>query len=268
MAAMTPETAAKINTYICSQGIPRTAGEARSFLHHGLVVMGLRADRWGNYPLPADKAGDPRRIQFGDKVFRWQWRSASGWHNASSESLIEAALGLATKAAELTSDGFSCGKHGDCKIVSEIGAACSQGRVLAALKGKKAGREATAEKAGQRRKVESTTKNGPGFYVTNNYIGPSAERGRNRIADHDKPFRTVEQAIEFADRKFAELVGMKFTYLLPVVVIAASSRQVAEVPFMQDPGHAWVWWRDGKYIGPPVDPRQVRLPGLVAGSAR
>jgi len=88
--------------------------------------------------------------------------------------------------------------------------------------------------------------------VTNGYTGGSVLRGR--IADHPKPFATYEEAEEFAAGKYHRFtVEYSFHYLLPVVVILAESRGDAE----QNAGD--VLWIDGKYKGPPVDPRQMPL---------
>jgi len=93
---------------------------------------------------------------------------------------------------------------------------------------------------------------GPGFYVTNNYLGGGLLMSSNRIADHERPFTSLEEAVEFAsDRLRRFTVELNFRYLLPVVVIEAASRQAA----VANDGH--VWWVDGRLKGPPVDPRQA-----------
>jgi len=262
---MTPETAAKINTYVCADGAPKTSGQARSLLHHWLVVMGLRQDRYGNYPLEPGKDGTPRRIQFGDKVFRRQWRNETGWHNSSSQSLIEAAMEIATKAAKLTPNGFSCSKHEDCKVAPELGAVCSQERVIAMLEGKKEKRKETAAKGEVRRQAEDLEKNGPGFYVTTT----STTAGKRRLADQEKPYKTLEEAIERARSKRVEVAA--FQYLHPVLVISADSRAAAERANSAAEiaeGHVHLWWHHGRFIGPPADPRQLRFQGMVAGRTK
>jgi len=263
---MTPETAAKINTYVCAQGAPKTSGQARSLLHHWLVVMGLRQDRYGNYPLEPAKDGQRRRIQFGDKVFRRQWRDdQGGWHNSASQSLIEAAMEIATKAAKLTPNGFSCNKHEDCKVAPELGAVCSQERVIAMLEGKKEKRKETAAKSEVRRQAEDLEKNGPGFYVTTT----STTAGKRRLADQEKPYKTLEEAIERARSKRVEVAA--FQHLHPVLVISADSRAAAERANSAEEvaaGHVHLWWYHGRFIGPPADPRQLRFQGMVAGRTR
>jgi hypothetical protein len=104
-------------------------------------------------------------------------------------------------------------------------------------------------KAEAKRQERARTNDGPGFYVTNNYTGGVT---RSRVADHERPFETYEAAEEFAVRRLRHLtVEFDFQYLLPVVVIEAESRHAAE----QNDGH--VWWVDGKFRGPAVDPRQT-----------
>jgi hypothetical protein len=106
-------------------------------------------------------------------------------------------------------------------------------------------------KAETKRQERARTCDGPGFYVTNNYTGGVT---RSRVADHERPFATYEAAEEHAVRRLHHLtVEFSFHYLLPVVVIEAESRQAAE----QNVGH--VWWVDGKFRGPEIDPRQTRF---------
>lgn len=103
-------------------------------------------------------------------------------------------------------------------------------------------------KATAEREQYAQVANGPGFYVTNNYVGGVT---RSRIADHKSPFATYEEAETFALQRLRRFKEFDFQYLLPVLVIEAESRRAAE----QNVGH--VWWADGKFKGPPVDPRQT-----------
>jgi hypothetical protein len=104
-------------------------------------------------------------------------------------------------------------------------------------------------KAATEREQHAQVANGPGFYVTNNYVGGVT---RSRVADHERPFATYEEAENFAAKRLHRFTReFDFQYLLPVVVIEAESRRAAE----SGVGH--VWWINGKFKGPAVDPRQV-----------
>jgi hypothetical protein len=105
-------------------------------------------------------------------------------------------------------------------------------------------------RAEEERRSKAAEEDGPGFYVTNGYTGGSMFR--TRIADHKKPFKTIEAAVDAAENRLHHLtVDFSFHYLLPVAVLESNSRQEAE----QNVGH--VWWIDGAFKGPPVDPRQT-----------
>lgn len=105
-------------------------------------------------------------------------------------------------------------------------------------------------KAEEERRHKAEEEDGPGFYVTNGYTGGSAFR--TRIADHRKPYKTIEAAVDAAEKRLHHLtVEYSFDYLLPVAVLEANSRQEAE----RNEGH--VWWIDGAFKGPPLDPRQT-----------
>jgi len=106
--------------------------------------------------------------------------------------------------------------------------------------------EKSRTKAASSREEKRRTCDGPGFYVTNGYVGGI----RSRVADHPKPFGTYDEAEEFAVRRLRHLLEFSFDYLLPVAVIESSSRDDAD----RSVGH--VWWVDGKFRGPEVDPRQ------------
>jgi hypothetical protein len=105
-------------------------------------------------------------------------------------------------------------------------------------------------KAESERARKADLEDGPGLYVTNGYT--EGGFGKNRVADHKTPFRTIEEAIDFAEKRLHRLsVEYRFDYLLPVAVIESPSREHAE----QNVGH--VWWINGKFKGPAVDPRQT-----------
>lgn len=106
-------------------------------------------------------------------------------------------------------------------------------------------------KDAEKRQERARTNDGPGFYVTNVYTGGVT---RSRVADHEQPFPTYEEAEEFAVQRLRRFtIDFDFQYLLPVAVVEAESRQDAE----RNIGH--VWWVDGKFRGPPADPRQASL---------
>ncbi len=109
--------------------------------------------------------------------------------------------------------------------------------------------EADRKKRETKRAVELVRTSGPGFYVTNGGM-------RSRIADHPAPFRTLEDAIDQAKDRFAYLVGLRVTYLLPVEVIEAKDRDAAEM------GQGYVWWTDGRRRGAPVPKEQLRFEGI------
>ncbi len=109
-------------------------------------------------------------------------------------------------------------------------------------------------KSAEKRKVVTATRSGPGFYVTNVYT--AGGDWKPRIADHEKPFASFEEAEEAAIKRLRHLGSFGFTYLLPVQVIEAPSRTMAE----QGIGH--VWWTNGKFKGGPIDPRQLRFAGV------
>jgi hypothetical protein len=110
-------------------------------------------------------------------------------------------------------------------------------------------RERSRERAKTRREESSKVNDGPGFYVTNAYTGGAL---RSRIADHERPFATLEEALELAERRLRRFtVEFDFRYLLPVIVIESGSRREA----ISGIGH--VWWIDGKYRGPLIDQRQT-----------
>lgn len=116
--------------------------------------------------------------------------------------------------------------------------------------GVEAAEKRRATLARQRGKREEGRKaaDGPGFYVTNNYLGSVF---RPRVADHPRPFPSYEAAEEFAVRRYQQFAEFQFNYLMPVVVIKADSRQEAEA------NQGEVLWVDGKYRGPAADPRQT-----------
>lgn len=104
-------------------------------------------------------------------------------------------------------------------------------------------------RAASKRAERAALCDGPGFYVTNNYLGSVM---RPRIADHERPFETLEEAVDFAAARYARFTReFNFQYLLPIVVIESPSRQAA----VENIGH--VWWIDNKHKGPPIDPNQA-----------
>lgn len=117
---------------------------------------------------------------------------------------------------------------------------------------KAARRREQVQKRQEKTKTRQEREGGPGFYVTNNYTGAGL---RSRVADHPEPFPTYETAEEWAWGRYRHLLEMRLDYLLPVDVVEAPSRHDAE----SLGGLSHVWWRNGKHLGPPVDPRQEGL---------
>jgi len=125
---------------------------------------------------------------------------------------------------------------------------------------KKAAREKAAKtKAGEKRAHEQATKHGPGFYVRNRHTTGTM---KSWIANYG-PYKTLEEAEEKAWLQFREYLEMKFNYLLPVQIVEASSRQMAE----WGDKNAHVWWSDGKMKGPPINPNQLRFTGFNGNNA-
>jgi hypothetical protein len=106
------------------------------------------------------------------------------------------------------------------------------------------------------RAAEHARTHGPGFYVTSGRTTMSLMSGRGRLADHPLPFATLEQAIDHAKDKYRGFMDMRLTYLLPVEVVEARSREQAE----RGEGH--VWWTNGKRRGPAVAAEQLSLQGI------
>lgn len=112
--------------------------------------------------------------------------------------------------------------------------------------------KASKEKAAVKRAAVASSKNGPGFYVTN----VDLKSAFSITADHAYPFADYESAETSAIERLRHFVSLKLDYLLPVKIIEASSRMDAIL------GKGHTWWINGKKKGPPVDPRQMRLPGV------
>lgn len=98
------------------------------------------------------------------------------------------------------------------------------------------------------REERRRSSDGPGYYVTNGFTDSAA---RDRVADHPAPFTDLEQATEFAARRYQYFRRNAFNYLLPVTVTLSQSRRDAEE------GAGDVLWVNGTQKGPPVDERQV-----------
>lgn len=105
-----------------------------------------------------------------------------------------------------------------------------------------------AQRAFGSRKDERKNDDGPGLYITNQYLGGIP--GHSRAAELG-PFDNLDLAEDSAWARYNEFRGMSLDYLLPVKVIESRSRREAEA----DVGHTW--WIDGRRKGPPVDPRQT-----------
>lgn len=234
---MKPHTAAAILAVIDAEGLPRTKDKAEPVIRAWLRAHDAKVDRWGNYHL-----SDGKRVKFQDRVVRVEEKSSSGWVARQSSSYIDMALTLAKKASE----------------------AAGRGDILRKAEKTRGTRKAASERGAVARNVAYEIKNGPGYYVTNGYVGSGLKM---RHADHDKPFANLDDAIEMAKKKYAELVSMKFLYLLPVQVVKTTDRFHAEHPVASaiSKKHEDVLWEDGHKVAY-EDPNQQKLPGMAKGS--
>lgn len=219
---------------IVQRPVPKKADDAKRLLRAFLARVVGPEDRWGNFPY--NHRGTQHRYNLGDKVIRDQYRYGSEWKNADSASLIEEAMVVYTESARMT----------------------NRTDLLEKLEKKASSRKSAAAKGAEARGRERARTEGAGFYVINSNPNASMYSGLY-MADHETPFPTVERAIDRAKDKFAEVVGLKLSYLLPVAVIEADSRSEA------NHGRGHVWWINGKYRGAPEDPRQTRIPGTASG---
>lgn len=235
---MKPHTAAAILAVIDAHGLPRTKEKAEPVIQAWLRAHDAQLDRWGNYHL-----SDGKRVKFLERVVRTEEKTEYGWALRHSDSYVAVALNLAKRAA-------TAAGRGDIERKT--------------LKTKET-RKAASERGALKRNEVYQIKNGPGYYVTNGYNGHGMKM---RHADHDKPFLSPDSAIEMAKKKYAELVGMKFLYLLPVQVVRAPDRFHAETPVAAviSKGDVELIWEDGHHVAAPEDPNQQRLPGMAKGS--
>lgn len=232
---MKPHTAAAILAVVDAEGLPRTKEKAEPVIRAWLRAHDAKVDRWGSYHL-----SDGKRVKFQDRVVRIEEKDQYGWRLRQSDSYVDMALILAKKASE----------------------AAGRGDILRKAEKTRGTRKAASERGAASRKAAYEIKNGPGYYVTNGFVG----RGlKMRHADHDKPFTSLDAAIEMAKKKYDELVGMQFTYLLPVQVVKTVDRQHAEHPMigvLSRDGKTELLWENGHRT---EDPNQVRLPGMTGG---
>jgi hypothetical protein len=232
---MKPHTAAAILAVIDAHGMPKNKDAAEPIIRAWLRAHDAQVDRWGNYHLSSGK-----RVKFSERVVRVEEKDQYGWHLRNSFSYVELALNLAHRAAD----------------------AAGRQDVLQRAEKRKAVRKAASDRNAVKRNEAYELANGPGYYVTNGYAG----RGlKMRVADHDKPFASLDAAIAMAEKKHRELTELKFTYLLPVQVVRAPDRIHAEIPVAGVLGKDGVelFWEDGRRV---ADPSQIRLPGMGAGS--
>jgi hypothetical protein len=116
-----------------------------------------------------------------------------------------------------------------------------------------------------RKESARESQHGRGFYVVNSTtagirIRPSSSVSRlepgglySPLAANHGPFATLDEALPVAWRQFQDYLQQRFTYLLPVQVVEARSREAAER------GEGYVWWTDGKARGAPVPKEQASL---------
>lgn len=229
---MTRETAER-TLRVAGGKLPSSTAEAKVVIRAVLNDRYGAPDRWGNFKISPD-----HRIQIGEKVVREQKKhtadAGGAWFNVDSKSLIEYSLSLVASAAKTL---------GDDKLFERA-------------RTRKKTRAATSDKRARASAAEDKVKNGPGFYVLN-----EGTEGRT-IADHEKPFSGLEEAIAFAHKRFSDFVGMKFTYLLPVRVVYAPTREAAvgygPLGMGRDPS-LHVYWVNGKFRGHSPDPRQATM---------
>jgi len=131
-------------------------------------------------------------------------------------------------------------------ITQERADAAKRAKAARAAKPRNAPRP--AQRAFGSRIGEHPKDDGPGLYITNQYLGGIP--GHHRAAELG-PFDNLDLAEDSAWARYGEFRQMSLDYLLPVKVIEAKNRREAEA----DKGH--VWWIDGRRKGPPVDPRQT-----------
>jgi hypothetical protein len=81
----------------------------------------------------------------------------------------------------------------------------------------------------------------PGYYIVED----------DELVDDDRPYATVDAAVEDASAVDALASQNKISVKRPLKVVEASSSRAAA----RGEGH--VWWLDGKFKGPPVDPKQT-----------
>lgn len=116
----------------------------------------------------------------------------------------------------------------------------------------KAEREKAAKvKRATAREHELKTKHGAGYYVVNSHTGNTMFKP---YAAELGPYEKLETAIDKAEDRYVDFMRSRFTYLLPVMVVEASSRTDAEYG-----KHAHVYWKNGKNMGMPVHPSQTSL---------
>lgn len=222
---------------IVSRPIPKSADDARRVLRMFLVRVVGPEDRWGK--IGFNWRGEARRYELGEKVIRSQYKGSYGWANSNSASLLDEALAVYAEAARMT----------------------NRTDLLEKIEKKGKSRTAAAKKGAEARGKERERTSSAGFYVINASASPSPYKGRY-MADHEAPFSSADEAIEFGRGKLRELVSLKLDYLMPVAVIESNSRDDANF------GRGHVWWLNGRYIGPASDPRQLRIPGTAAGRSR
>lgn len=233
---MTPQQAELVLRALDGEKLPTSTAEAKKVLRALFTARYGQPDRWGNF-----KVGDSQRLQLGDVVVRLQSKhskeAGGAWFNVQSKPLIDYSIGVIALAAR------TLGRE-------ELAARATT---------KKSGRADARKTAATKRAVVASKRdaaeNGPGFYVRN-----KARSIHGITADHERPFGTLEEAITFAKKRYADFMSMRFDYLLPVTVVRAGSRHDALF------GDPWVYWIDGKSRGQPVDPRQLAM-GFSSGRA-
>jgi len=139
-----------------------------------------------------------------------------------------------------------------------VGTLTAQGAYVVVTVAQAKRRAASREQGKARRAAEEREymrKFGEGWYVRNR---TTKSLLGNPWAANTGPFAHYEDAVESAWKTLRHYREMKFLYLLPVQVVHAESKRQAEAGCT----NLHAYWENGYQKGPPVDLRQMPLPGV------
>jgi len=199
----------------------------------------------------------PKGVRYESGTWKVRGKIKAG---ATAESLLEGYIKKGYRPADLSgldqfNRDYATALAASVRMggpVPEKPATPAPGRVLRTEKAAERSRKA-ATKAKEKRAHVQATQHGAGFYVRNRTTSAfkdwAAELG---------PYKSLNEALPHAWERYQHFLQMKFTYLLPVEIVEAPSRQDAEWGHHKD---IHVWWTNGKNRGAPVDPRQMKLFG-------